>query len=126
MAAQYFTVQIPIYGWEIIVSKKENDESLFRRLEQIGYNRKEFIEDLALEKTDYGITTMLSKKHIVIRLNNYPDKHELKRLVIHEAHHASDYILINIGMKFVMNVSDEAFTYLQDYICGEIFKKLKL
>lgn len=126
MASQYFTVQVPIFDWEIFVSKQERDEVLFKRIEALGYDRKEFIDELALEKTDYGVTTMLSKKHIVIRLHQYSDKHELKRLIIHETHHAADYILINIGMKFMMNVSDEAFTYLQDFICGEIFKKLRL
>jgi hypothetical protein len=126
MKSKYFIVQVPIFDWEILVSKQEPDEALFKRIEKQGYERGDFSDDLSLDKHDYGVTAIVSKKLIVIRLQKWNDRTELKKLIIHESHHAADFILTNIGMKFMMNVSDEAFTYLQDFICGEIFRELKI
>lgn len=124
MKPKHFTIPIPIYEWDVIVSHQEKDNVLFRRIEKLGFKREDFESDLASDKSEYGFTVKLPQNTIVIRINNYNNKTQLFTTITHEGRHAADYILTHIGTKFVMNVSDEPFTYLQDYICGIIFKKL--
>jgi len=126
MSGKYFTITVPIFHHEIIVSKQEKDETLFKRLTKSGQNYYECRQKLCLTKGEHGVTELFPNCTVVIRLERFNDNKELRELVIHEAKHAADYILHNIGMKDVMEISDEAYAYLQEFICGEIFKKLKI
>lgn len=124
MKHNHFKIAIPIYEWEVLVSHKERDEVLFKRLHKLGLSREDFESTLALKK-GYGVTMEWHEECIiVIRIINYYDRVSLLTTITHETNHAASYILKNAGIKIVMGISDEAHAYLQDYICGIIFKKL--
>lgn len=124
MKSKHFTIPIPIFDWDVVVSYLEKDEVIFKYLKRQGHPKDKIETDLYVEKCEYGVTVKLPDNTVVIRINRAEDKNILQKTIAHESHHASDYILTHIGMKFAMGISDEAFVYLQDYIAGIIFKKL--
>lgn len=127
MKTKFFYFRVPIYNLDVYVSYGQKDNYFFRRMEKEGYGfSKAHRKKLLINDNEHGVTDTLYDSNIIIRLGKSNDKKVLRGTIIHEGGHAGDYMLDEVGIKPVIGVSDEAFTYLKEYICTEIFKRLKL
>jgi len=116
-----FEIIIPIYDIKLLVS--------------IGQTDKEFLSSLKKTKFKCGKQCLIPDAeayfipfegaHLLIRC-----KHKLKKpshigILSHEVLHATIYILHRAGFRLTKH-SEEAFTYLQEYIVTQILKKWKV
>jgi len=121
----YFIIKLNIYPFDIMVSIDEPDEAILERLIREGNTKKEFKEILNLDETVRGICIMLPSNQTVIRLKRFHKKHDMIGVIVHEAFHATTFILERIGVKLGLSVSDEAYAYLIEFITTEIYNKLE-
>lgn len=115
---QNFIIECKIYPFDIMVSIDEPDDILFAKLKESGVEDTEW-EYVKMSSTNRGRTVIFPGNQTLIRLK----KPLTEGVVAHEAFHATAYILDRIGMKLQIEVSDEAYAYLLNYIVDEIYKK---
>ena len=87
------------------------------------YNKINIIRDdnLFEDKQKYGVTIYHSLLIIIVRRSVLS-----VLLIAHEVIHAVNYILIERKGLTYTDSSEEAFTYLTDYVIGKIIKSLLL
>lgn len=119
----YFIIPLYIYPFDIMISVNEDDNLLKQRLLENGNTEEEIDNVLPMRKTSRGRTfTLLATNQTVIRLVD--DGSDLSGVIAHESFHATTFILERVGVSFDLNVSDEAYSYLLQYIVEKITETL--
>lgn len=125
--ASHFIISLDIYPFDVLVSIDQTDEQLFTVLKKYGITDKDDIKLIIdLPDTCRGRCIMFKSNQTVIRLKRQPKKHIMIGVIAHECFHATDFILGKIGMRLETFVSDEAYSYLQQYLVETISLKMKL
>lgn len=121
----WFILPLVAYPFEILVSMDEEDEIVRKRLIKYGDDEEEI--KYALEMQGVGRFCLLEKNtHCIIGIKSLPNKYKLMGVIAHEVFHCVTILLDHIGMKMILETSDEAYAYLTGYICEEIYRKLKI
>lgn len=114
-----FIIPLVVYPFDVMISIGQTDAEL-----------KKIIEKTTTEWNDNmkcvgkGLFYMTKENQSLIRLWNYPTTNEDYGTLQHEIFHCVTHILDRVGMKFVLQKSDEAYSYLVGYLTTEIYKRL--
>ena len=127
--AKAFEVYIPIYKKYLYVlagTPKESVEALMEQYELGVKNAETLIEHLEKHsKNSVGIFTYNEESNTyTIWLPQEPDTIAWESVLLHEINHAVFYLFDNLGMKHTQE-SDEAYSYLSEYLYVEIMSKLE-
>lgn len=118
-----FVIRLIPYSFDLMVSIDQTDKQLHTNLKRYGV---EWDDSLSMSPTNTGKAVMLPSNHVIVRIKKkHRNKYRVMAVVAHESFHAATFILDQLGFKFMLEVSDEAYAYLLDYIAGEIYKKLR-
>ena len=125
--AKAFEVYIPIYKKYLYVlagTPKESVEALMEQYELGVKNAETLIEHLEKHsKNSVGIFTYNEESNTyTIWLPQEPDTIAWEGVLLHEINHAVFYLLDNLGMEHTQ-ASDEAYSYLSEYLYVEIMNK---
>lgn len=122
-----FIIPLVIYPLDVMVSYNEADDVFFRRLKKYVVSDTE-LKDCQLTDCDDARTIMTEKNQTIIRFKppRRGDRNRFLGVVAHECFHAASYVMYKVGMKLEIEVSDEAYSYLIQYLVQEICKKLKV
>lgn len=115
-----FIIPYVIYPFEAMVSLGESDEEVNNSLIKWGIDKKEAIIDSYLAA---GQAFMFEQGQTLIRLKVYPTTYKNLATLQHEILHAVSYLMTRIGIKF-SDDSEEAYTYMVQYITEKIYEKL--
>lgn len=113
-------INIPIYEVRLIVSIGQSDKKFLSSLKKEKYKCKK--ECLISDAEAYFIP--FTEASMLIRLKEGLRGPEDYGFLVHECLHATIYILARAGFKMTRS-SEEAYTYLQEYIITEILKQMK-
>lgn len=122
----YFTIQLRIYPFDLIVSMGYSNDEIKYLLEKEGWLQEDIDEIYFDNEVDVGKALLTKNNRAIIRLKYIPITPPEFGDLSHEIFHITTFILDRVGMKFKIGTSDEAYAYLNGYISGEIFKKLKV
>jgi len=115
-----FEIFIPIYDVKLLVSINQSDKQFLANLKKTNYKCGK--ECLLEEAAGYFIP--FESGNILIRCKHKLNKPKQIGILTHEVLHATIYILDRAGIKLTKH-SDEAYTYLQEYIVTQILKQIK-
>lgn len=118
-----FTISIPIYLIDVIVSFGETDAEVKEYLTSIGLTKKEVKPSMLKDKSD-GIALMYSNNNLLLRLKKLPETYYYLGVLHHEIFHVVTLVMNKLSMKFELYKSDEAYAYLLEYITVEIYKEI--
>ncbi len=118
-----FTISVPIYLIDVIVSFGETDAEVKEYLTSIGLTKKEVKPSMLKDKSD-GIALMYSNNNLLLRLKKLPETYYYLGVLHHEIFHVVTLIMNKLSMKFELYKSDEAYAYLLEYITVEIYKEI--
>jgi hypothetical protein len=122
---RYFIIPLVVYPFDVMVSIDESDKVLLTRLLTNGNKAEDCMLLMNLSKTTQGRTVILPSNQTVIRFRTQAKKVDMINNIVHEAFHATTFVLERVGMTMDLNTSDEAYAYLLAYLTKEICKKLK-
>lgn len=127
--AKAFEVYVPIYKkymYVLVGTPKESVETLMEQYELGDKNAETLIEHLEKhKKNSAGIFTYDEESNTyTIWLPQEPDTIALEGVLLHEINHAVFYMLDNLGMGHTRE-SDEAYSYLSEYLYVEIMNKFE-
>jgi hypothetical protein len=127
--AKAFEVYIPIYKKYIYVlagSPKESVDALMEQYDLGDKNAETLIEHLEKHsKSSNGIFTYNEESNTyTIWLPQEPDTIAWEGVLLHEINHAIFYLFDNLGMEHTA-ASDEAYSYLSEYLYVEIMTKFE-
>lgn len=127
--AKAFEVYIPIYKKYLYVLAGTPKESVDALMEQYDFgdkNAETLIEHLEKHsKNSVGIFTYNEETNTyTIWLPQEPDTIAWEGVLLHEINHAVFYMLDNLGMEHTQ-ASDEAYSYLSEYLYVEIMNKFE-
>lgn len=123
-----FILPLVVYPFDIMISIGESDESLKKNIDKFAWSdesRSQMHEVLQLRNTVSGRTLMTSCNRTILRMSNYPVTNEDYGQIAHEVFHSATFVLDRIGLKLIVGESDEAYSYLIQYITTEIYKRIK-
>lgn len=127
--AQAFEVHIPIYHkylYVLVGTPKESVEALIERYD-FGESKLETLIE-HLEKYSKGSAGIFSHDEssdtYTIWLAKEPDSIAREGVLLHEINHSVFYLLDNLGMEHTKE-SDEAYSYLSEYLYVEIMNKFE-
>ena len=127
--AKAFEVHIPIYNKYIYVlvgTPKESVDALKERYEIEDRHAETLIEHLEKHsKCSNGLFTWDEDSNTyTIWLSRVPDTIGWEGVLLHEINHAVFRLLDELGMEHT-NASDEAYSYLSEYLYVEIMTKFE-
>jgi len=116
----HFTMDTALYPYTIVVAVGHNDKELEEKVLKkypIGY--KGYF--------DYPVckarATLFDTRIILIRFRYLQSVDN--GTIAHELFHATDYVLNGIGVVYDRDSSDEAYTYLLNYLVDQFYAKVK-
>ena len=118
-----FIIPLVIYPFDIMVSIDESDKQLAEELKKFGI-KKNLLGAISMPKTGSGKCIMFESNRTLIRLKRGNDKNLFISKIAHESLHAVSFIFQVIGIKLT-DESEEAYTYLLDYIILQILNRIK-
>jgi len=116
----YFIVPLVVYPFDVLVSIGQSDDELKEVLLKHEIKWEKIIK---LDGT--GRYILLKGNQSIIRTKNIVSTCEDYGILQHEIFHCVTYILDRIGMKFNLHESDEAYSYLIQYLTEKIYENLK-
>ena len=127
--AKAFEVYIPIYKKYLYVlagTPKESVEALMEQYDFGDKNAETLIEHLEKHsKNSVGIFTYNEETNTyTIWLPQEPDTIAREAVLLHEINHAVFYLFDNLGIEHTQ-ASDEAYSYLSEYLYVEIMNKFE-
>ena len=122
----YFIVGLGIFPFEIMFSINETDDVLMKRLRKYGVDNEELLKFVYNYENSNGRTKMFGTNHTVIRISNFDDRYGFIGTLSHEIFHAITFIFDEIGIKYQLGVSDEAYSYAIGYVTKIAYEKLGL
>jgi hypothetical protein len=127
--AKALEVYIPIYKqylYVLVGTPKESVEALMEQYYFGDTNAKILIEHLDRQsKGSNGLFTWNEDSNTyIIWLPQEPDTIKGEAVLLHEINHAVFYLLYKLGMEHTI-ASDEAYSYLSEYLYVEIMTKFE-
>ena len=125
--AQAFEVHIPIYDkyLYVLIGSPQDSVAVFKDSYDVGErNSKDLLEHLnKYSETSNGLFTHNEISNtFVLWLSQIPDSIKWEGVLIHEINHAVFRLLDELGMEHT-SASDEAYSYLSEYLYIEIMNK---
>lgn len=122
---QNFFIELEIYPFDVMISVDESDDELRKTLQGYKIDSDEIENLMNMPETTRGRHVFFKSSHqTVVRLVSQPKRIEMEGVIIHEIFHVVTYIFKSIGMKLKLEVSDEAYAYLMQYLTEKIFTKI--
>lgn len=116
-------IELVVYPYDVMVSFGQTDEELKEVLST--YKLDEHDIDKAMfgsNETVQGRAVAFSNNASLIRLRHYPVTSKDYGNLAHEIFHCATFVMERVGIKFDLNVSDEAYAYLVGYLTKEIYE----
>ncbi|HQV54299.1 MAG TPA: hypothetical protein PLX17_02240 [Chitinophagaceae bacterium] len=120
-----FIIPLVIYPFDVMVSFGETNEEIDKHFKKYNLSADDISMATITSKTVQGRTVMFSTNQTLIRLVKFTGTPKDYGNLQHEIFHAVTFVMDRIGMKLVVEESDEAYSYLIDYLTVEIYKKIK-
>ncbi len=120
-----FIIPLVVYPFDVMVSFGQTNEEVEVLFEEYNLTAEDVSIATITSNTVRGRTVMFSTNQTLIRIVEYPVSCLDYGNLQHEIFHAVTFIMDRIGMKLVVEESDEAYAYLVSYITTEIYKKIK-
>jgi hypothetical protein len=114
-----FIIPLIIYPFDVMVSLGQSDKELESELLKYDIEWDDIIKCIGK-----GRFVLFPNNQSLIRLSICPKTNEDYGVLHHEIFHCTTMILDRIGMKFILQKSDEAYAYLIGYLTTEIYKKI--
>jgi hypothetical protein len=120
-----FIVPIDVYPFDVMVSIGETDHNLEKSLDK--YFMADKLSDEGIRRIRYtsdtspGRSCMFSTNQSLIRIRKLPETPEEFGTLAHEIMHVVVFIMDRIGMKLVIDVSDEAYAYMVGFLTRYIY-----
>ena len=118
--AKIKTIPCDIYRWDVQVFLGSHEE--FRKYVKNKLKDKGLLDIVDSEEPGIGDYYFTGGK-MIIRLEGFPTTPAQIGVASHEALHATMYILDWASVDYEKNGSNEAFTYLQEWILTSILDK---
>jgi len=123
---KYCNIKPDLYPYNVIVSIDQTTEELHIKVKKYFISFESFKSLLGEFKNRSGDCTFSSEgKVAIIRLTAQKDKIDTLSILNHELLHATFFILDDLGIKFNIDSSDEAYTYLFGFLFTKSYKQLK-
>ncbi len=119
-----FIIPLVVYPFDVMVSFGQTNDEVEVLFEKYNLTAEDVSIATITSNTVRGRTVMFSTNQTLIRIVEYPVTPLDYGNLQHEIFHAVTFIMDRIGMKLVVEESDEAYAYLIGYISTEIYKKL--
>lgn len=119
-----FIIKNPIYPFDIMVSIDETDNELIDKLTKSKFKYEDLKDYLPMQNNVKGRCIKTPDNQIIIRLKTLPNKPEFYGVIAHESFHATSFIMSMVGIQFDLEYSEEAYTYMLQFIISEIYKKI--
>lgn len=119
-----FIIPLVVYPFDVMLSIAETDGQLKNRLYNLGISELDINLSMFESDTTKGRAIMFDTNQTLIRLRNYPNTSADYGVLHHEVFHCVSFIMEKVGMKFKIGVSDEAYSYLIQYLTTEIYKQI--
>lgn len=120
----HFIVNLPPYGFDVLISMGENQDEIIRRLKKLKVREEDFDLALFTEPLMQGRCCMFPNGACIIRLRVVPKTPTQYGILHHEITHAVQFILGRVGIKLKVGVSDEAYTYAVGFLTTKIYEKI--
>lgn len=118
-----FIIPLVVYPFTVVVFiNTDNDD-----VEKILTERQINYTDVNVRQgsdTRRGRTIIFKDNNVLIRMFEFKRNPSGYGYLAHEIFHAVEFVMERIGMK-LSNKSNEAYTYLVQYLTKEIYKKLQ-
>ena len=120
---QNFIVPLVVYPYDLMVSFGQTNGELKKTLNKYDIGNG---EDWAWENSQQqGKMCINELNQGILRLRTVPSTPEQYGYLQHEIFHYVMIILERMGMKYKSLISDEAFSYLIQYLTTAIYSKIK-
>lgn len=122
-----FIVDAAIYPFDVMVSIGQDILQLESSLNKHGIKLRQDVMDTTLgyrNDKSPGTSIMLQSGQMIIRLRNLPETSADYGVLAHEIFHIATFILEEVGIKYSHAVSDEAFSYLIQFLTENIYKQI--
>lgn len=116
-----FIVRSFVFPFDVMVFVDESDEQILKKLTLTDHDKNELLN---LPETCLGRCVMLESNITIIRLKTLEDKYTFMGVISHEIFHAVTFIMLKIGVKFEMFISDEVYSYLIQFYTEDIFRRI--
>jgi len=118
-----FTINCKVYPFDIIVCLGDNRKKISKFLRKNSTEEDSGVfEEINLS---VGTSIMLPSGCTILYLKKYPNSIGGLAILQHEIFHCVFFILEYVGIRYSKK-SDEAFSYLIEYITKEIYNKLNI
>lgn len=114
-----FIIPLVVYPLDLMVSLGETDKQLKKALAK---TQTEWDDNMTITGT--GRFIMNDDWTSIIRTKVFPETPAHFGILQHEIFHAVTNMLDRIGMKFIPLKSDEAYSYLIEYLTVQIYTKM--
>ena len=116
-------IELVVYPYDVMVSFGQTDEELKEALSTYELEESDIKHAIfGSDKTVRGRAVTFSNNASLIRLRDYPITSGDYACLAHEIFHCVTFIMERVGIKFDLNVSDEAYAYLVGYLTKEIYE----
>jgi hypothetical protein len=120
-----FIINMQVYPFDVMVSIAQEDVQLGYSLNRFGPLPVEQIESARYTNDNCtGRYVMFSTGASLIRMRKLPETPEDYGTLAHEITHIVVTVLDRVGMKLVIEASDEAYTYLTQFLTENIYKQI--
>lgn len=111
-----FIINCQVYPFDVMFSLGQTDEELFEVLKRCELVTEMDGSSKWKNKKQLGYAIQFVGGQSLVRLRRIPETPEEHGALAHEILHATQFILDHVGIKYHIDYSDEAFTYLVQYI----------
>lgn len=120
---KWFNFTLHIYPYNVLCFFDCDLDKVYATLKRGGV---ELIsrDSVILDNTCDGRVAFCHSPHVIASFKFYPTKPYHHGLIAHEVLHITNHILNRVGMKY-SEQSEEAYTYLAQYITEKIYEHLK-
>lgn len=116
-------INLVVYPFDVMISFGQTDDELKKALDRYKLNESDIDNAMfGSNKTSQGRAVTFSNNASLIRLRHFPVTSSDYGNLAHEIFHCVTFIMETIGVKFDLNVSDEAYAYLIGYLTKEIYE----
>lgn len=123
---KHFIINCQVYPFDVMFSIAQTDDELFQVLKE--YNLVNELDGSCKWKSpkQLGYCIQFVSGQTLVRLRTTPVTPQDYGALAHEILHAAQFILDTVGVKFHLDYSDEAYTYLVQFITEKFHEKVKL
>lgn len=118
-------IDFPGYPFSIMLSFGQSDKELIRSLKPYNLGEDNMKEALRWSPTNRGRCVQFSTGQTLIRMPAIPKTPTQLGTLSHEIFHSVSFVLDRVGVKFMMDVSDEVYAHAIGEITQRVHEILK-